>query len=183
MSTSISACVLLLRPPAVNEVRAPIEPGRLLAAVTIGFRGRPTHTSPCRLLFGHGVTLFVNLTEEAEARAVCRPGSPRGRSLRVADRDFSVPSPAVIASALDAIDAELEARQHGVRPLSGRARPRRRDRRLLAGPVTGSDPRRPRANRRRRGDGVPQTAGHARPCLEWEAVPSSALGMGSHLDG
>jgi protein-tyrosine phosphatase len=86
-----------------------IEPGRLIA-------GRhPCAWSPADAeaevasLLEHGVTMFLDLTEEGELAPYARLVPETVRHLRIPVRDFTVPSPEQILAALDAIDAELEA--------------------------------------------------------------------------
>lgn len=85
-----------------------IEPGRLVA-------GRhPCAWTPddaerdVRTLLDEGVTLFLDLTEDAELEPYHAYVQPPARWQRIPIRDLSVPPIEVLTAALDAIDAELE---------------------------------------------------------------------------
>jgi hypothetical protein len=86
-----------------------IEPGRLIA-------GRhPCAWSPNDAkaevggLLERGVTMFLDLTQEGELAPYAQLVPPTARHVRIAVRDFTVPTNDQIVAALDAIDAELGA--------------------------------------------------------------------------
>lgn len=92
-----------MRPPTV------IEEGRLIA-------GR----HPCAVdpddapeavgdLLAHGVTLFVDLTQEGELEPYDHLVPPEKRYVRLPIRDFSVPAEDALVTTLDVIDGELAA--------------------------------------------------------------------------
>jgi len=92
-----------VRPPTV------IEEGRLIA-------GRhPCAWSPeeapeeVRELLEHGVTLFLDLTQEGELEPYDQLVPPGVRYVRRPIRDFSVPGEEDLVTTLDIVDAEIEA--------------------------------------------------------------------------
>ena len=90
-----------MRPPTV------IEPGRVVAGrhpCALDARDAPAGVQD---LLDNGVTLFVDLTQEGELDPYARFVLPPARHVRMPIRDFSVPTPAELASTLDSIDAEL----------------------------------------------------------------------------
>ena len=92
-----------MRPPTT------IEEGRLIAGRHPCAWGPETAPEEVGSLLAAGVTLFLDLTQEGElepyAHLVPRPA----RHVRIPIRDFSVPSPEQLESALDEIDGELAA--------------------------------------------------------------------------
>jgi len=86
-----------------------IEPGRLVA-------GRhpcawSTADAPAEVhgLIAQGVTLFLDLTENGELAPYAEIVPASARHVRLAVRDFTVPTDEQITSALDTIDAEIAA--------------------------------------------------------------------------
>jgi protein-tyrosine phosphatase len=102
---------LTRRAGTLRVMRAPtwIERGRLLA-------GRhpcawTPHDAPVEVgaVLDHGVTLFVDLTQEDELAPYESLVNGRARYIRLPVQDFTVPSDEQIVDALDLIDAELRA--------------------------------------------------------------------------
>ena len=106
----------LVRPVGNRAGRLPgmraatwIEPGRLVA-------GRhpcawSTADAPAEVhgLIAQGVTLFLDLTENGELAPYAEIVPASARHVRLAVRDFTVPTDEQITSALDTIDAEIAA--------------------------------------------------------------------------
>jgi hypothetical protein len=90
-------------------VRPPtwIEPGRLLAGRHPCAFGADLAEEEVGRVLAHGVTLFVDLTEEGELDSYARLLGARARYRRIPMRDFSVPTVEQLVAALDEIDAEL----------------------------------------------------------------------------
>ena len=60
-------------------------------------------------LLEHGVTLFLDLTQEGELERYDHLVPADVRYVRRSIRDFSIPSPEELATTLDVIDAEIDA--------------------------------------------------------------------------
>lgn len=88
-------------------------PGRFMAGP------HPGGFSPLRAamdvtrLLGVGITFFLNLTEPGEEAGYVQHLAGRARQVRLAIRDFDVPSRAEMVIILDTIDRAL-AQEHGV---------------------------------------------------------------------
>jgi len=90
-----------LRPPTV------IDPGRLVAGRHPCAWGAEDAAGAVSEVLGHGVTLFVDLTQEGELEPYAQLVPATARFERRPIRDFSVPSHEDLVSTLDAIDEEL----------------------------------------------------------------------------
>jgi protein-tyrosine phosphatase len=92
-------------------VRPPtwIEPERLIAGRHPCAWGPGDAPAEVRELLEHGVTLFVDLTQEGELEPYAELVPAPIRHLRIPIRDFSVPTTETLVSALDEIDAEIDA--------------------------------------------------------------------------
>jgi protein-tyrosine phosphatase len=90
-----------VRPPTV------IEPGRLIAGRHPCAWGPENAPAEVRALATAGVTLFLDLTQDGELDPYAYLVSPPSRHLRMAIRDFSVPTRDHLVETLDEIDAEL----------------------------------------------------------------------------
>jgi protein-tyrosine phosphatase len=91
-------------------VRPPtwIEEGRLLAGRHPCAWSAEDAEAEIRGVLQHGVTLILDLTEEGELTPYSAHVPEGVRQVRLAVRDFSVPTRGQIVQALDTIDAELE---------------------------------------------------------------------------
>ena len=96
---------------SVHYVRPPttIEPGRLIAGRHPCAWGREDAPSEIQTLLEDGVTLFLELTQEGELEPYAELVPPPARHMRIAIRDFSVPTHEQLVFALDEIDSELAA--------------------------------------------------------------------------
>jgi len=92
-----------VRPPTT------IEPGRLIAGRHPCAWGPENAPSEVRGLLAQGVTLFLELTQEGELEPYAELVPSPARHVRIPIRDFSVPTPDRLVSALDEIDSELAA--------------------------------------------------------------------------
>ena len=92
-----------MRPPTV------IEPGRLIAGRHPCAWGPENALAEVRDLELAGVTLFVDLTRDGELKPYSHLVQAPARHLRMAIRDFSVPTHERLVETLDAIDVELQA--------------------------------------------------------------------------
>lgn len=92
-----------VRPPTV------IEPGRLIAGRHPCAWGPEAAPAEVQSLLASGVTLFLDLTHEGELEPYAHLLPPSARHVRIAIRDFSVPTQEQLEGALDEIDAELAA--------------------------------------------------------------------------
>jgi protein-tyrosine phosphatase len=90
-----------MRPPTT------IAPGRLIAGRHPCAWGPEPAPAEVADLLASGVTLFLDLTQDGELEPYAHLVTPPARHVRIPIRDFSVPTPAVLESALDEIDAEL----------------------------------------------------------------------------
>ena len=90
-----------MRPPTT------IAPGRLIAGRHPCAWGPEPAPAEVAELLASGVTLFLDLTQDGELEPYAHLVTPPARHVRIPIRDFSVPTPAVLESALDEIDAEL----------------------------------------------------------------------------
>jgi protein-tyrosine phosphatase len=90
-----------MRPPTI------IDPGRLVAGTHPCAWGAEDAAGAIRELLGHGVTLFMDLTQEGELEPYSQLVPKTARFERRPIRDFSVPSLDDLVSTLDAIDEEL----------------------------------------------------------------------------
>lgn len=82
--------------------------GRLVAGRHPCAWGPEDAPAEVRHLLEEGVTLFLDLTQEGELEPYAQLVPPPVRHVRMPIRDFSVPTPDVLVSILDAIDAELD---------------------------------------------------------------------------
>jgi hypothetical protein len=94
---------LEVRPPTV------IEPARLIAGRHPCAWGPDEAEDEVRGLLEQGVTLFLDLTQDGELEPYGRHLPPRVRHVRMAIRDFSVPTPEALVATLDEIEKELAA--------------------------------------------------------------------------
>jgi protein-tyrosine phosphatase len=92
-----------MRPPTV------IVPDRLIAGRHPCAWGPEDAAAEVGVLLQQGVTLFLDLTQDGELEPYTRHLPPRVRHVRMAIRDFSVPTPESLVSTLDEIDSELAA--------------------------------------------------------------------------
>ena len=92
-----------MRPPTV------IETDRLIAGRHPCAWGPENATAEVRELASAGVSLFLDLTQEGELEPYAHHVQPPARHLRMAIRDFSVPTPELLVAALNEIDDELRA--------------------------------------------------------------------------
>jgi protein-tyrosine phosphatase len=90
-----------MRPPTT------IAPGRLIAGRHPCAWGAEPAPAEVADLLASGVTLFLDLTQDGELEPYAHLVTPPARHVRIPIRDFSVPTPAALESALDEIDAEL----------------------------------------------------------------------------
>jgi protein-tyrosine phosphatase len=90
-----------MRPPTV------IEPRRLIAGRHPCAWGSDEAGNEVRSLLEHGVTLFLDLTQDGELEPYAGHLPPQVRHVRMPIRDFSVPTPEALVATLDAIDDEL----------------------------------------------------------------------------
>jgi hypothetical protein len=92
-------------------VRPPtwIESERLLAGWHPCAWGREGAAAELRRLLDLGVTLFLDLTQPGELEPYADLVPPHARHVRLPIRDFSVPTPELLVTALDEIDGELAA--------------------------------------------------------------------------
>ncbi len=91
----------VVRPPTV------IEPGRLIAGRHPCAWGPESAPGEVQELVSSGVTLFLDLTQDGELERYAHLVPPPARHLRMAIRDFSVPTHDWLVETLDAIDGEL----------------------------------------------------------------------------
>jgi protein-tyrosine phosphatase len=92
-----------LRSPTV------IEKGRLVAGRHPCAWGLEDATQDVADLVAHGVTLFLDLTQEGELEPYDHLVPAEVRYVRRPIRDFSVPTKDELATTLDVLDSELEA--------------------------------------------------------------------------
>jgi protein-tyrosine phosphatase len=92
-----------MRPPTV------IEEGRLIAGRHPCAWGAAEAPAAVQELLAHGVTLFVDLTQEGELDAYDHLVPANTRYVRLPIRDFSVPAEETLETTLDVIDGELGA--------------------------------------------------------------------------
>lgn len=92
-----------MRPPTT------IEPRRLIAGRHPCAWGPENASAEVRDLVASGVTLFIDLTHEGELEPYAHLLPASARHVRIAIRDFSVPTEEQLEGALDEIDAELAA--------------------------------------------------------------------------
>jgi protein-tyrosine phosphatase len=86
-----------------------IEKGRLVAGRHPCAWGPEDAPEEIRVLLTHGVTLFVDLTQEGELEPYEHLVPPDVRYVRMPIRDFSVPERDVLTTILDVIDSEIRA--------------------------------------------------------------------------
>ena len=93
----------VVRPPTV------IETDRLIAGRHPCAWGPENASSEVRELAEAGVSLFLDLTQDGELEPYAQFVQPPARHLRMAIRDFSVPTREQLVATLDEIDGELRA--------------------------------------------------------------------------
>jgi protein-tyrosine phosphatase len=91
-----------LRPPTV------IEEGRLVAGRHPCAWGQEDAAQEVADLLAHGVTLFLDLTQERELEPYDHLVPADARYVRRPIRDFSVPTKEDLATTLDVLDSEIE---------------------------------------------------------------------------
>jgi len=98
-------------PGRLQRMRPPtwIEPARLIAGRHPCAWGPGNAPSEVQDLLAHGITLFLNLTEDGELEPYAELVPAPVRHVRIPIQDFSVPTTETLVSALDEIDAELAA--------------------------------------------------------------------------
>jgi protein-tyrosine phosphatase len=92
-----------VRPPTV------IEEGRLLAGRHPCAWGQEGASDEVRVLLAHGVTLFLDLTQEGELERYDHLVPADVRYVRRPIRDFSVPAKEDLVTTLDVLDSEIDA--------------------------------------------------------------------------
>lgn len=92
-----------MRPPTV------IEANRLIAGRHPCAWGPETASAEVLELAEAGVTLFLDLTKDGELEPYAHLVEPPASHVRMAIRDFSVPTREQLTEVLDTIDAELRA--------------------------------------------------------------------------
>ncbi len=90
-----------MRPPTV------IDPGRLVAGRHPSAWGADAAPGEVQSLLDHGVTLFVDLTQEGELEPYEHLMPAGVRYVRRPVRDFSVPTEPDLVTTLDILDAEI----------------------------------------------------------------------------
>jgi len=90
-----------VRPPTT------IEEGRLIAGRHPCAWGAELAPDEVASLLAAGVTLFLDLTQDGELDPYAHLVPPPARHVRIPIRDFSVPTPQQLETALDEIDGEL----------------------------------------------------------------------------
>jgi protein-tyrosine phosphatase len=93
----------VVRPPTV------IETDRLIAGRHPCAWGPENASVEVRELAAAGVTLFLDLTQDGELEPYAHLVQPPARHLRMAIRDFSVPTRDLLVATLNEIDDELRA--------------------------------------------------------------------------
>ena len=93
----------VVRPPTV------IETDRLIAGRHPCAWGPENASAEVRELAAAGVSLFLDLTQDGELEPYAHLVQPPARHLRMAIRDFSVPTREQLVATLDEIDGELRA--------------------------------------------------------------------------
>ena len=86
-----------------------VRPGRLLAGEHPGASGSGVAAANIDSLIDQGITFVLDLTEEGELQPYGDHLAERAQWVRMAVRDFSVPTEQELVAILDAIDEALEA--------------------------------------------------------------------------